>query len=96
MHRQPFLALAEVVAAGAALCDYWPGVELDGFRRRRMVFPDGLRDVSGWQSQFSPARAWLLSADCGFQRKHTGHGLRSDHDGCHHRADGPVDMATGD
>ena len=53
------------LATGAAFRDHWPGMELDGFGRKRVVLPDGLRDVPRGQPRIPPSGAGLLSADGG-------------------------------
>ena len=46
--RLSLFRVAALLAAGTAVLGHWAGVELDGLGGRRMVFPDGLRDVRAW------------------------------------------------
>ena len=74
----PLELVATVHADGAALFDHRAGVEFDDVRGRRLVFPDGLRNVHAGRSRFAPARIGLLSADRRERGKHAcdlvGHG----------------------
>ena len=91
-----FFAVAEAVPAGAAVCGDWAGVELDGVGGQRMVFPDGVRDVSCWAS-----RNFRLPGLGSYLQTAAAHGdydggdVGADHDGAD-RGDRPTAVAAGD
>ncbi len=66
--RVPFRKHSTLFAAGIATGRHWIGVELHGLGRRRVVLPDGLRNVRAWQARFSTARPGFLPA-IGRQRR---------------------------
>ena len=63
------LAAAAACPTGAALLRHRAGLELHDVGRRRLVLPDGLRDVRAGRRGLPPARARLVPADRGRQRQ---------------------------
>src|SRR5215471_8228926 len=89
-----FQLVATVYPDGAALfCDR-AGMELDDVSGRRMVFPDGVRDVCAWQTRFPAARAGILSADRGKRRQYPGNTLWRDNNDRDRGVDGPAGLAA--
>ena len=87
--------VAEIPATGAAVRGDRADMELDDVGGRRMVFPDGVRDVRAGQSGSSAARPGLLPAnrrECG---KHAGDPVGTCGDDRGHRPDRSADLAAG-
>ena len=90
-----FGQVAAVRRIGAALWRDRPGLELHGVGGRRLVFPDGLRDVRARQARFPPARAGVVPANRRQQRRHRRHLLGHGHHDRRDPADRPVGVAAG-
>src|SRR6516165_4677610 len=88
--------MAEIYRAGSPVFDDRVGLELDDVGGRRMVFPDGLRNVRAGRQGFSVARTGFVFADRGGARKHPRDAVGTRGYGCSDRVDGPVDLASGD
>ncbi len=89
-------SLAAILATRIALRGDRAGLEFHGLCRRRLVLPDGLRNVCAGQPRFPLARARLLPADRRQHRRCPRHALGlGDHDP-HHRGYGSIDLASGD
>src|SRR5579862_2921801 len=88
----------ELVAAirtnGTAILSDRTRLEFDDVGCRRMVFPDGLRNVYSRRSRSASSRSWVLSSNCRECQQHSRQYLGSRDDDRRHRADGSVDLAA--
>ena len=91
----PLRHVAAVRAAGAAVRRDRPGVELDGVGGRRLVLPDGLRNVRAGQARFPPARPGLLPANGRQRGRHGRHFLGPGRHDRRDRADRSAGLAAG-
>ena len=61
----PLQLVSALHPVGAAVCGDRAGMELDDVGGRRLVLPDGVRDVRAGHARFPPAGTGLVSADRG-------------------------------
>src|SRR5260221_11722038 len=87
-------AVATVRGAGFAVCDDRIGLEFDDVCGRRMVFPDGLRNVRAGRSRFPAAGIRFVLADRGKPRQHARDFVGLERDDCGDRVAVSIGVAA--
>ena len=86
--------VAEICSTGAAVFRHRPHLEFHNVGGRRVVLPDGLRNVCAGKPRSPSARPGLLFAVRLERRRHARHRLGPSGNDRRHRIDGPANLAS--